>query len=371
MKPDKIAEKFANGNGLKPVEPDDVVLERVRAVISLRLPRLFEQLLVHYRWEEDLDVAAATLFPNQDGTAPSSFLRAVTCDPHLWPVLGKAGFVPFARPDTGSYDPVCFDTNRRRGNDCPVVLLDHEAALTNGKTKIVRELYGAFAELLKTGSEFYSSDIPASAIEREKVAYRREGNVEWPEERGYHIADEEVGVRYFDSDGNLVQETPKKSGVAHGTRYFWDSGVLTNAEPYFEGKMHGTCRQWDVEGTLLGTYELCHGTGVDVWRDRDDRGRVTIVETHPLKDGKLHGFDRWWARENEVFEECHFVGGKRHGIERHWTEGQLDDGFPRFWVEDRKVGQEEYMRAVAADPTLPEYRAEDDQPGREQLSGGR
>lgn len=218
-------------------------------------------------------------------------------------------------------------------------------------------------------SNDYRSDIPEGADERRKSDYRREGGAEWPEVCECLVGGEVVGERCYDANGALVQERPMHNGVLHGTCYFWDDGALTNAEPYFEGQMHGICKQWDLDGRLLGTYEMTHGTGLDVWRSRDETGRISVTEIHPMKDGKLHGFDQWFADEGKVYEETHFVGGRKHGIQRRWEADGLEEGYPVFWVDDRKVDREEYDAAAVDDPTLPPIREQDDLPDRDLPAG--
>ena len=45
-----------------------------------------------------------------------------------------ANFSQFARPEDGSYDPICFDARRRVNNrEYPIVRLDHEEILSNNR----------------------------------------------------------------------------------------------------------------------------------------------------------------------------------------------------------------------------------------------
>ena len=202
------------------------------------------------------------------------------------------------------------------------------------------------------------------ALERKKSDGRTEKGAEWLEVREYLIDGQVVGQRAFDSKGALVEERPMRNGVRHGTCYFWDEGALVNAEPYLDGKMHGTCKQWDFDGTLLGTYEMDHGTGFDVWRCKDRRGRISISEIHPMKNGVLHGPDRWFAEDGTLTMETHFVDGKKHGIERQWDSGELRDGCPGFWLDGEEVTRQIYLTAVKDAPGLHPPDFEDDLPRR-------
>ena len=218
--------------------------------------------------------------------------------------------------------------------------------------------------------EPYKSDIPAGATERKVSPYQHEGHVSRLERRECVLDGQVVGMRCYHENGRIAQETPMLNGVKHGTEYFWnDDGSLDFAEPFVNGKMHGTCRQWDWDGLLIGTYEIVNGTGIDVWRHREPDGTIGVSETHPLVDGWIHGLDQWWSNDHEVYEETHYVRGKKHGIYRHWTDGRLDDDCPKFWVNDEEVSREDYLRAAGEDPTLPPLRPEDDDPTRKLPEG--
>lgn len=52
-------------------------------------------------------------------------------------------------------------------------------------------------------------------------------------------------------------------------------------------------------------------------------------------------------------------------IQRQWTaNGKLRRGYPQYFVQGERVNKRHYVQACRADPTLPPWRAEDDQPQR-------
>jgi len=218
----------------------------------------------------------------------------------------------------------------------------------------------------------YKSDIPDDAVESLVSPYKREGTAESGrisyENRVCTLADEIVGYRQYDEGGTLMIETPIKDGKPHGMKYFWDDDndgngpYLHLTEPYENGLVNGTASQWAPDGTLMGTYTLLHGTGYDLWRNFDEHGHLYLAEVHAMKDGGPHGYE-WWLSEDHrtVWKEVHWKDGQRHGIERLWDhEGNLDSGYPKFHVADAIVDKETYLAARQADPTLPEYRRQDD-----------
>ncbi|HEX9399634.1 MAG TPA: hypothetical protein VF912_05950 [Anaeromyxobacter sp.] len=85
-------------------------------------------------------------------------------DRFLHTPLLAAGFVQFGRPDTVNYDPVCFDFNRRTNDgECPVVQLDHKAALISGRVQVVAELAKSFLALVGSKQE---PPAPAPGLRR-------------------------------------------------------------------------------------------------------------------------------------------------------------------------------------------------------------
>jgi hypothetical protein len=211
----------------------------------------------------------------------------------------------------------------------------------------------------------YRSSIPKNADVR-VVATRVSGQQRFRPE--YILNGEVVGERQFNENGQLEFERPMKNGVTHGTLYGIDEGVVTFAEPYRNGLAHGIARQWSIDGEPIGSYTMRHGTGLDLWRCKANggNGRVFLAEARYLKEGKWHGFE-WWLDENQksVYSEHHFWENLQHGIERHWnSQGRLKRGYPRYWVNDKRVTRREYLRASAENPNLPRFRESDDRPRR-------
>jgi hypothetical protein len=212
----------------------------------------------------------------------------------------------------------------------------------------------------------YQSDIPANAEER--IAPMCDGS---PGKQVEYLIDGKlVGTRCWDEDGYLTLETPYKNGLVHGVKYTWYfDGVLTSAEPYFEGKPHGIAKQWSASGELMGTYEMVHGTGIDLWWnsfDCSDEPPFILTEAHYMLEGRLHGFT-WWINDDQasVLVERHFRHGVPHGIEREWNEnGRLCRGYPRYYVGGERLDKRRYLRAAGADSTLPPFLVEENEPLR-------
>jgi antitoxin component YwqK of YwqJK toxin-antitoxin module len=209
----------------------------------------------------------------------------------------------------------------------------------------------------------YVSDIPPSAEERVIERYES-GEIR---EAHYFAGDEQVGARLFFEDGSIELESPRRRSLRNGTEYQWDdTGQLRSALPYVDGLEHGLARQWGPRGDELGSYEMRHGTGWDLWRGQRADGSVYLAEARALVGGKRHG-PEWLIDEDQrsLHRETRFAAGMEHGILREWnTESELRTGYPRFLLLDREVDREEYEYGRTVDLELPAYDPRDDSPLR-------
>lgn len=209
----------------------------------------------------------------------------------------------------------------------------------------------------------YVSDIPESAEER--VVERHDSGAK--REARYLVGGEVVGVRLFFPDGRIELESPRRAGEPHGTEFQWDdAGQLRSALPFVDGLEHGVSRQWAPDGTPLGTYELRHGTGIDLWRGQRQDGSAYLAEARSVVSGERHGFEWLIDQDQEtVHRETRFAGGLEHGIRREWDANRaLRPGHPRFYLLDREVRRDEYEYGRTVDPELPAYEDADDVPAR-------
>jgi hypothetical protein len=114
---------------------------------QLRFPRLFEQLLLSYRWAE-VDLGTYRLLANPPGNDLNGFFQKMT-HLDLWDALTSAGFIPFGKGPDVDYDPVCFDIkSQKQGGDCRIVKIDHEEILCHNRIKVVAELAPSFYQLV-------------------------------------------------------------------------------------------------------------------------------------------------------------------------------------------------------------------------------
>jgi hypothetical protein len=130
-------------------ETDPSCLEDIYASLPGRFPRLYEQLVLSYRWAE-VDLRTYTLLANPAGEGLNLLLKQI----RIFDILEANGYLQFAKGPDVDYDPVCFDLGQRRqGGDCPIVKLDHEEILCHSRIKKVAELAPSFRDLVLTTIE--------------------------------------------------------------------------------------------------------------------------------------------------------------------------------------------------------------------------
>ena len=128
------------------IATDPSLLEPIYAELPAKFPRLYETLVLSYRWPE-VDLGLFTLMANPLGPDLSGLMVR---DTNLTETLIPAGFIQFGKGPDYDYDPVCFDISARKKNrDYRIVKIDHEEILCNYRLKIVKELAPSFEVLVK------------------------------------------------------------------------------------------------------------------------------------------------------------------------------------------------------------------------------
>ena len=97
---------------------------------------------------EDFEVDKIWFFANRGNQEYEELSQAIFRDSIIFEVTSSKGYLHFARPVDGSYDPICFDSGNRKGKEFPVVRLDHESILQKQQIKIVDSLYPSMLDFM-------------------------------------------------------------------------------------------------------------------------------------------------------------------------------------------------------------------------------
>lgn len=114
--------------------------------LPARFPSSFRSLVARYAFPA-FDCGPLSLFGNSGQDADDDLSVAIFRDPFLSPFLLAHGFLQFARPATGSYDPICFDTNDKNSRrEWPIVQINHEEILSRERIGKVMPIAAAFLD---------------------------------------------------------------------------------------------------------------------------------------------------------------------------------------------------------------------------------
>ncbi len=113
----------------------------------IRLPALYERLVLSYRWLR-VELGTVMLLANPPGPALNGLAEEMFRDPVLINTLLPAGFVPFGKVSGGGYDPMCFDLNSIRRDDCPIIQIEHESVLCHDRIGKTWPRFSSFRDLM-------------------------------------------------------------------------------------------------------------------------------------------------------------------------------------------------------------------------------
>lgn len=135
---------------IKPCSSIDWI-EPLEQRLTARFPPLYRVLVTRYIFPSfELGQTGVFLFGNTpEGTDEYELRVRMFADPYMSPFLLNHGYLQFGSPDTGSYDPICFDMNRRCGSDHPIVRIDHEEILCHDRIRASQEIASSFRALIE------------------------------------------------------------------------------------------------------------------------------------------------------------------------------------------------------------------------------
>ena len=119
-------------------------IDVLEAKLPCPFPPAFRSLVRRYVYP-DFTVGPLWILANTGEPLYHEMSEFIVRDKHLNKVLHQHGYQQFARPDGGSYDPICFDTRRKlKGGEYPIVRVEHEAVLCHSRIGKVWEIAPSF-----------------------------------------------------------------------------------------------------------------------------------------------------------------------------------------------------------------------------------
>jgi hypothetical protein len=134
-------------------DPNRTVFRKVESApwidaLETRLPRplpvSFRSLVTPYLFPS-FTVGGLDFFANKGDGSDDEFSAAIFHDQFIADAAFKSGYIQFARPDGGSYDPICFDARHSLSNrEFPIVRLDHEDILCRERIHSIAAISDSF-----------------------------------------------------------------------------------------------------------------------------------------------------------------------------------------------------------------------------------
>lgn len=119
-------------------------VEALEAKLPKRFPVSFRSLVTRYTFPP-FAAGGLSFFSNTGVDSSEDLSAAIFNDRIIAGVALKAGYIQFARPESGSYDPVCFDARRAVSNrEFPIVRLDHEEILCRDRIHVSERVADSF-----------------------------------------------------------------------------------------------------------------------------------------------------------------------------------------------------------------------------------
>lgn len=122
--------------------------ELLVSALPTKYPPSFMSLIGRYIFDQ-FTAEKITFYSNHGDNTDVDLSTAIFKDKIIFKTTTANGFLHFARPANGSYDPLCFDIRGGNKNkEYPIVRLDHESILQFDRIKIVETLYPSIAEFM-------------------------------------------------------------------------------------------------------------------------------------------------------------------------------------------------------------------------------
>ena len=124
-------------------------IDALEARLSWRLPPSFRSLVTRYAFLP-FEAGPLELWGNMGSNAEDELSVAIFADKALAKVLLKGGCIPFARPESGDYDRICFDARPPAHNrEHPIVRIDHESVLCYREISVTERIAPSFLHFVQ------------------------------------------------------------------------------------------------------------------------------------------------------------------------------------------------------------------------------
>jgi hypothetical protein len=119
------------------------------ARLPLRLPHSFDSFVTRYTFPS-FDLRGITFFGNRGDKSSLDLPTAIFVDKFLCETLLHSSYIQIGRPDTGDYDPICFEGDiGMNDREYPIVRINHEAILCYSRIEVTERIAPSFFQFVK------------------------------------------------------------------------------------------------------------------------------------------------------------------------------------------------------------------------------
>ena len=141
---DQFVARVAQSTNIFQLIEDAPWITKLEQRLPKALPASFRSLVTRYAFTP-FDAGGLSFFANMGTDDLDEMSVAIFQDRIITEATLNAGYIQFARPATGSYDPVCFDATRAVSNrEFPIVRLDHEEILCRDRIYVSERVADSF-----------------------------------------------------------------------------------------------------------------------------------------------------------------------------------------------------------------------------------
>lgn len=143
---DRFVASVAQSGGIFQPIVDAPWIAELERKLPTRLPASFRSLVTRYAFAT-FEVGGLSFYANMGTDDEDEMTVAIFRDRLIAEATLKAGYIQFARPATGSYDPICFDgRGTLRNREFPIVRLDHEEILRKDRICVREAVADSFSQ---------------------------------------------------------------------------------------------------------------------------------------------------------------------------------------------------------------------------------
>lgn len=123
-------------------------MDEIEEKLGRKYPKSFHAIYSCYTFPS-FELGELEFFSNLGPEDYESIQNSILRDKIIFNVTKDNGYIYFARASGGSYDPICFNTHRKKNGDFEIVKLNHESILQYEKIEPIKVIAKSFKQFME------------------------------------------------------------------------------------------------------------------------------------------------------------------------------------------------------------------------------